>query len=107
MILHRATLSGGVVIAACGQIVYFPVLSLFLGILGGATTFFGLRHLQGRLETSWGLLDSCGVLSTFFFPSNLGGIASALVLVGYHYQGIDDKIVELSYSEGIFRINED
>ena len=35
----------------------------------------------------WGLLDTCGVLSTSALPSIVGGLCSSMILVGYNYSG--------------------
>jgi ammonia channel protein AmtB len=48
MILHKATIAGGVAIGASAQIIYIPAVALGIGIIAGVTAFFSLRHLQGR-----------------------------------------------------------
>ena len=50
----------------------------------------------------WGVYDTSGVLSYAFFPSILGGISGAILLVIYHFQGIDDKVVNASSIQGVF-----
>lgn len=106
MILHKATIAGGVTIGASTQIIYIPAISLGIGIIAGVTAFFCLRHLQGRFEMAWGLLDTSGILSTCVFPSMFGSVASCLVLSAYHHQGIDQMIVSLSNPIGILARND-
>lgn len=102
LMLHRATWVGGVVIGASAQIIYAPALSLSLGIIGAIICTLSLRYLQGRFEMKWGLLDTCGVLSTSALPSIVGGLSSSMLLVGYFYLGYNEQIATLSSSTGIF-----
>lgn len=48
IMVHRATVVGGVVIGASVHFIYFPVLAIVFGVLGGVVCFFSLRYLQGR-----------------------------------------------------------
>lgn len=48
MVLHKATIAGGVAIGASAQVIYIPAVALGVGMIAGATAFFCLRHLQGR-----------------------------------------------------------
>lgn len=102
MMLQKATLSGGVAIGISVQVIYLPVLAIVVGILAGVLSFLSLRHLQGRFEIAWGLLDTCGILSVGLFPSVLGAIASCVILSAYYYQGLNDAIPGLSNPQGVF-----
>lgn len=102
IMVHRGVISGGVVIGASAHFVYYPTLAILFGMLAGVTTFFTLRHLQGRFEMGWGVYDTSGVFSYAFFPSMLGAVSGAILLVIYHFQGVDDRVVSASSSQGIF-----
>jgi len=102
LMLHRATWAGGVVIGACSPIIYAPALSFVLGLAGGMLSALSLRYLQGRFEVSWGMLDTCGILSSSALPSILGGLSSSMILVGYFYSGFNQQILALSSPSGIF-----
>ena len=51
------------------------------------------------------MLDTCGVMSFSVLPSILGGLSSAMILIGYFYKGIDSNIVSASSNTGIFAAN--
>lgn len=80
--------------------IYIPGIALAVGVVAGAASFFSLRHLQGRFELAWGLLDTCGVFSLSLVPSIIGSVASCVVLSAYHYQGIDARIASLTNPSG-------
>ena len=101
LIMHRATVTGAVVIGASSHFIYFPTLSILFGAIVGVATFFTLRHLQGRCELNWGLYDTSGVLSYALVPSIIGGVVSAVLLVILYYNGIDDNVVNASSATGI------
>lgn len=50
----------------------------------------------------WGLLDTCGILSTSALPSIVGGLSSSMLLVCYFYNGYNEQIAAKSSPTGIF-----
>jgi ammonia channel protein AmtB len=102
MVMHRAAVVGGVAIGCSAQIAYYPAIAIGIGFATGIGTFFSLRHLQGRFEMAWGLLDTCGTLSFGVLPSVMGAICSCLLLMAYDRNGADDKVYSLSDPNGVF-----
>lgn len=87
--VSRGVLAGAVAVGICCQIIYVPAVAIGNGIVAGVCMFFCYRYVQGRLEVSWGLLDTTGILSSSLFPSITGTILSCILLSSYHYQGLN------------------
>ena len=102
LVMQRASVVGGVVIGSSAHAIYLPTLAIVFGVAAGAIAFFTIRHLQGRFELAWGAYDTSGVLSYTLFPSLIGGVMSAILLVIYHFHGIDDNVINASDPQGIF-----
>lgn len=56
---------------------------------------------------SWGLLDSCGILSVFAVPSILGAFSSSMILVTYFYHGFEQRLIGLSSQNSVFSSSRD
>lgn len=98
----RGTISGGVAIGVCSMMIFIPAIALAIGVISGTASYFSIRHLQGRFELAWGLLDTWAVFSLSLVPSIIGGIASCVILSAYHYNGIDTRIAGLTNPHGVF-----
>ena len=76
--VQNATLAGGVAIAACCDQLIEPGSAVAIGAIAGLVSVLGYVYLQGWLENTIGLHDTCGVLNLHGMPSLIGGFASMI-----------------------------
>lgn len=85
--LLGASISGGVVVAACANLILHAYLAYIFGILIGLGTVLMMVYLNPLLI--WiKLLDVSGVLYCFAIPGIFGGILSAILRASYFSNGI-------------------
>jgi len=77
-IMLNATLSGGVIIGACSDVVVTPGASIIIGGFGGIFSALGFAYLSKALQRSIGLHDTCGVHNLHGIPGVLGGCIGAV-----------------------------
>ena len=84
-----ATLAGGVGIGAPANIIINSGVSIFIGIIAGIISSVGYLVIGPRIDRHLGVEDKLGTNNLHGIPGILGGIVSALVLVGYSNDPID------------------
>jgi ammonium transporter Rh len=77
-VLLFATLSGGVVIGTCAEMLTIPYLSFLIGVCVGLISTFGYKSIKNRLERCSNNHDTCGVHYVFGIPGILGGICGVI-----------------------------
>lgn len=95
----NATLAGGVMIGASSGIFTNPAAALYVGLFAGVISTLGYRFLQGKLQDSIGLDDTCGIHNLHGMPGVFGGIFSAIAVAAYASSPLTDpaQISELSF----------
>lgn len=88
----NATLSGGVVIGAASGLFTNPAGSLCIGLFAGFVCVIGFKYLQGKLENSIGLYDTCGIHNLHGMQGVLGGIFSAIAIASYASDPLNDTL---------------
>lgn len=81
--IQNATLAGGVAMGSCADMALHPGFALLVGAVSGTISVFGFAVLQGFLERTIGLHDTCGVLNLHGIPGLIGGVASAIVTASF------------------------
>jgi ammonium transporter Rh len=76
--IQNATLSGGVAMGTCANMMINPAVALAIGISSGFMSVFGYTKIQPRLERWIGLHDTCGVLNLHGIPSIMGAVYGAI-----------------------------
>jgi ammonium transporter Rh len=79
-ILHiqNATLAGGVAMGAAADLALTPGGALAVGFAAGILSVVGYNSVQSRLERSFGITDTCGILNLHGMPGVLGGLVSVI-----------------------------
>jgi ammonium transporter Rh len=80
----NATLAGGVAIGSSAAILYYPGVSLVIGMTAGAISTFGFKYLSAILVNKFKLNDTCGIHNLHGIPGVFGGFVSALIVAGYN-----------------------
>ena len=93
--VQNASLAGGVAIGSCVNLSINPGSALTIGLFAGSISTFGYTKLQSKLETLFGIYDTCGILNLHGLPGLFGGIFSILVLLVNHRY--DDAGIQLLY----------
>lgn len=101
-ILHiqNATLAGGVAIGAAADLGITPAAALAVGFVAGIVSVVGYNYIQSKVESKFGITDTCGILNLHGMPGVLGGVVSILACAGISF----DKLllqVDSSVSSGI------
>lgn len=73
-----ATLSGGVVIGTCAEMLTIPYISFLIGVCIALVSTFGYKSVKNRLERLTNNHDTCGVHYVFGIPGILGGICGVI-----------------------------
>lgn len=76
--IQNATLSGGVAMGTCANMMINPATALAIGISSGTVSVIGYTKIQPALERIIGLHDTCGVLNLHGMPSIMGAIYGAI-----------------------------
>jgi len=76
--IQRATLAGGIAIAAATAQGTSPGGAMVVGAAAGIFSAIGYAFVTPFLENKFGLVDEAGVLSGNAFPGLLGGIAGII-----------------------------
>lgn len=86
-VLLFTTLSGGVAIGTCAEMLTIPYVPFLIGVVIGIISTFGFKSIKNRLERCSNNHDTCGVHYVFGIPGILGGvcgvIATALIFELY------------------------
>ena len=77
-IMLNATIAGGVIIAACCEMVVDPFAAIILGSGIGIISSLGYAYLSKALQKAIGLHDTCGINNRHGIPGILGGFMSAI-----------------------------
>lgn len=77
-VLLFATLSGGVAIGTCAEMLTAPYMSFLIGVVVALISTFGFKTIRHRLDRCSNNHDTCGVLYVFGIPGLLGGIAGVI-----------------------------
>eukprot|EP01119_Soliformovum_irregulare_P025616 TRINITY_DN953_c0_g1_i1.p1 TRINITY_DN953_c0_g1~~TRINITY_DN953_c0_g1_i1.p1 ORF type:complete len:819 (-),score=301.90 TRINITY_DN953_c0_g1_i1:59-2515(-) len=76
--IQNATISGGVAMGTCADMVIHPAVAILIGTFTGLVSTFGFARLQGFIERKIGLHDTCGVHNLHGMPGIIGGISGAI-----------------------------
>lgn len=100
MVMH-GSLSGGVAIGVCANILDEPWQAMIIGLIAGLISSYGVQKVNPYLSTYLNLQDTSAVLSVFGIPGIYGSIASAIVIAGIADRGFSadlfDSSNDLSY----------
>lgn len=98
--IMNGSLAGGVIIGASSNILCAKMgigISLIIGFVGGLITILSMVYLQPRLLRVCGIKDERGVHNLHGLPGLIGGLLSALVILGYQNDAIHNDHVNLYF----------
>jgi len=99
--VQNATLAGGVAIGAVADFTIGAHGAMIIGLVAGCISTVGYASVEGFLEHTIGLQDTCGVHNLHGMPGVIGGLASALgVLATVDYGDNLDYILKDGRSRG-------
>jgi ammonium transporter Rh len=79
--IANASLAGGVAIGStCDSAT--PAQAFIIGLLAGILCVIGYAVIQGKLEKSLKIVDTCGVHNLHGMPGILGGLAAIIIVPG-------------------------
>jgi ammonium transporter Rh len=81
MLLH-GSLSGGVAIGICANIVDEPWKAMIIGLFAGIISSIGVQRINPFLSYYMNVQDTSAALSVFGIPGILGAISSAIIIAG-------------------------
>ncbi|XP_063810237.1 blood group Rh(CE) polypeptide isoform X2 [Pseudophryne corroboree] len=86
--VHNAVLAGGVSVGFTAYMLQNPWIALTLGLLAALISTCGFVYLQGTLNVTALVHDTCGVHCTFGLPGLFGGMAYAIIILLADYRSI-------------------
>ncbi|PRP81860.1 Rh type B glycoprotein [Planoprotostelium fungivorum] len=76
--IQNATLAGGVAAGSAADMVLHPSVALLVGAVSGTVSVFGFSTIQGFLERTTGIHDTCGILNLHGLPGIIGAVVSMI-----------------------------
>jgi ammonium transporter Rh len=98
--IQNATLAGGVAIGSVCDASIQPVSAITIGMISGFMTVYGFVYIQSKLETIFGIYDTCGVFNLHGIPGLISGVSSII----YNYSYINANGNSQSYYQLAFLI---
>jgi ammonium transporter Rh len=77
--IQNATLAGGVGIGSIANLGISPFGAVATGVVSGIVSTLGFNFIQGWLENTLGVHDTCGIHNLHAMPAVIGAIASVIV----------------------------
>jgi ammonium transporter Rh len=76
--IQNATLAGGVAIGSACDLPVTPGGALAVGMFAGFISVVGYTRIQSRLESAFGIYDTCGIFNLHGMPGLIGGLTAAI-----------------------------
>jgi ammonium transporter Rh len=86
--IANSTLAGGVAIGSAGRLNIGPAFAMVTGALAGAVSVCGYLYSTPFLESTYEIMDTCGVGNLHGYPSIVGALLS-VAFVAVDFSGTD------------------